>query len=219
MTRERAGAMLWIACLQYFLAEALAIQGWSGAYSLTANYISDLGAIGHSGAAGCDAMAGAACSTRHALMNASFLLQGALIAGGAALARPGFPRGRLFAVALALIAASGAGVFVVGLAPEDVAPGPHYLGAAENLFCCNAGMTAMGIALLRWRPEARRMALIALAAGAAGLAGFAGLALGIDFGLGVGGVERVAAYPFPLWLAGFGAVLARRGGLVAPGAR
>jgi hypothetical protein len=33
------------------------------------------------------------------------------------------------------------------------------------------------------------------------------LAVGYDFGLGAGGVERVAAYPFPLWIAGMGAWL------------
>ena len=30
-------------------------------------------------------------------------------------------------------------------------------------------------------------------------------------GLGVGGMERVAAYPFPLWLAAMGAMVLRRG--------
>jgi hypothetical protein len=38
-----------------------------------------------------------------------------------------------------------------------------------------------------------------------GLAGLGGQATGHDFGLGLGGVERVAAYPFPLWIAGMGA--------------
>jgi hypothetical protein len=42
------------------------------------------------------------------------------------------------------------------------------------------------------------------------LGGLAGLAVGHDFGLGAGGVERVAAYPFPLWIAGMGAWLIAR---------
>jgi hypothetical membrane protein len=147
-------------------------------------------------------------------MNASFVLQGGLILGGALLVRPAFPPGRLFAGALALIGASGAGVALVGLAPEDLLPKLHYLGAAENLFCCNAGMAAMGLAMLR-RSAARASGAIALAAGVAGLIGLGCLGAGLDFGFGPGGVERVAAYPFPLWIAGMGALLARRGG--APG--
>jgi hypothetical protein len=37
-----------------------------------------------------------------------------------------------------------------------------------------------------------------------GLTGLAGLAGRLDVGLGAGAVERIAAYPFPLWLAGMG---------------
>jgi hypothetical protein len=46
-----------------------------------------------------------------------------------------------------------------------------------------------------------------LGLGLIGLIGLAGLAGAHDFGLGLGGVERVAAYPFPLWIAGMGAWL------------
>ena len=52
--------------------------------------------------------------------------------------------------------------------------------------------------------------LIAFTMGAAGLLGFALLAMRIDFGLGVGVIERLTAYPFPLWLAGMGALLLRK---------
>jgi hypothetical membrane protein len=201
----RLGAVLWIACLQYFAAEAVAISGWPGRYSLSQNYISDLGALG------CDANQ---CSPLHALMNASFLLQGLLIALGTALVWPGFPKGKLWIAALALVAASGVGVFVVGLYPEDTVSGLHYLGAAENFLFCNAGMAAMGVALLVWRAGGRAMGLITVAAGVVGLLAFAAIAAHVDLGLGVGGIERVTAYPFPLWLAGMGAALLRRGGVL-----
>ncbi|MGD0723574.1 MAG: DUF998 domain-containing protein, partial [Roseiarcus sp.] len=171
MTTTRPGAILWIFCLQYFAAEAVAILAWTGSYSLSANYISDLGAVGCGAAASGLTLAPATpCSPLHALMNASFVLQGGLILGGALLVRPAFPHGRRFAGALALIGASGAGVALVGLAPEDLLPKLHYLGAAENLFCCNAGMAAMGLAMLR-RSAARASGAIALAAGVAGLIG------------------------------------------------
>jgi hypothetical membrane protein len=190
-TSRRRSAWLWVGCLQYFAAEAMAAAGYRGGYSVRRNYISDLGAV---------RCGGAGCSPLHPLMNASFLLQGALILGGAVLLRPLFPRG-LARLALALVAASGVGVAVVGFAPEDAAPGWHYFGAAENLLLSNAGAAVIGAALLR---ERRAVGLLSLGFGLTGLAGLAGLARGLDFGLGVGVIERMAAYPFPLWLAGMG---------------
>jgi hypothetical membrane protein len=182
-------------CLQFFVSEAVAAAGFVGSYSYRRNYISDLGAL----------RCGAGCSPLHALMNASFVLQGALIIAGAFVVWPLFPRGALSRVALGLVAASGLGVFLVGLAPEDAAPSWHYLGAAENLLLCNAGAALLGVALLREGRAPRAVGLLSLAFGAIGLGGLAGLAFGYDFGLGLGSVERVAAYPFPLWIAGMGA--------------
>jgi hypothetical membrane protein len=200
MTSRRRGAWLWICCLQYFAAEAIAAAGFRGGYSFRRNFISDLGA------SRCGD--GADCSPLHTLMNASFVLQGALICAGAVLVWPLFPKG-LARLALALIAASGLGVTVVGLAPEDAALGWHYVGAAENLFLSNAGMALLGAALLRERPAP---GLISLGFGLLGLAGLACLAGMVDFGLGAGAIERIAAYPLPLWLAGMGVwLLAGRG--------
>jgi hypothetical membrane protein len=214
MSRTKVGATLWIFCLQYFVAEAIAISGWPGAYSLSRNYISDLGALGCGARAGGVADAAeTVCSPLHALMNASFLLQGLLILCGTALVWSRFPKGAVCTAALLLIGASGLGVFLVGLAPEDAAPGPHFLGAIENFLCCNAGMAAMGVAILTAPQPARRLGLVTLAAGVVGLVGIVLLGLRADLGLGVGGMERLVAYPFPLWLAGMGVLLLKNGGL------
>jgi hypothetical membrane protein len=199
LASRRLGAWLWVFCLQYFAAEAIAAARFQG-YSVRSNFISDLGAIRCGG--------GARCSPLHALMNASFVLQGVLIFFGAVLVWPLFPKG-LGRLGLGLVAASGLGVAVVGLAPEDAAPGWHYFGAAENLLLCNAGPALIGVALLRGRPAPRAAGLFSLVFGLIGLTGLAGLAVGLDFGLGAGAVERVAAYPFPLWLAGMGVWLLR----------
>jgi hypothetical protein len=107
--------------------------------------------------------------------------------------------------AAGLVAASGLGVALVGLTPEDAMPGWHYFGAAENLLSCNAGAALLGVALLGGRQAPSAVGILSLTFGLIGLAGLAGLAAGHDFGLGLGGVERVAAYPFPLWIAGIGA--------------
>jgi hypothetical membrane protein len=214
VTRAKVGAVLWILCLQYFVAEAVAIAGWIGSYSLSGNYISDLGAIGCAvNASEAARPAQAICSPLHALMNASFLLQGFLIVCGTALIWPLFPKGPLWTFGLLLVGAAGIGVFVVGLAPEDTIPNWHFLGAIENFLCCNAGMAILGVALLRWRAETRKSGFVAFCAGVVGLIGIACLAMKAYFGLGVGGMERVVAYPFPLWLAGTGLLLLHRGAL------
>jgi hypothetical membrane protein len=197
MISRRWGGALWVGCLQFFVAEAVAAAGFAGSYAYRRNYISDLGALS----------CGAGCSPLHALMNASFVLQGVLIFSGAFVVWPLFPRGTLARFALGLVAASALGVAIVGLAPEDFMPGLHYLGAAENLLFCNAGAALFGLALLREGTAPRAVGLLSLAFGLIGLTGLGGLAAGRDFGLGLGGVERVAAYPFPLWIAGMGAWL------------
>jgi hypothetical membrane protein len=195
MNARRQGAWLWVFCLQYFAAEAIAAAGFQGAYSFRRNFISDLGSVSCGGGAG--------CSPLHALMNASFVLQGALIFAGSALVWPLFPKG-LARLALGLIAASGLGVAIVGLAPEDVAPGWHYAGAAGNLLLSNAGAALIGVALMREKLAPRAVGLLSLGLGLLGLVGLAALASRLDLGLGAGAIERIAAYPFPLWLAGMG---------------
>jgi hypothetical membrane protein len=197
MTSRRWGGALWIGCLQFFAVEAIAAAGFAGSYSYRRNYISDLGALG----------CGAGCSPMHALMNASFVLQGVLIFTGAFVVWPLFPRGALSQLGVGLVAASGLGVALVGLATEDFAPAWHYLGAAENLLFCNAGAALLGVALLRDGSAPRVVGLLSLGFGLVGLTGFTGLAIGHDFGLGPGGVERLAAHPFPVWIAGMGAWL------------
>ncbi len=207
MKAVRIGAILWMLCLQYFLGEAIAIAGWPGPYSLAQNFISDLGALQ------CGPQI---CSPLHPLMNASFVLQGVLIAAGTALVWRAFPKGKLLALALALVGASGLGVFLVGLNPEDANPSLHYLGAAENFLFCNLGMAVMGVAMFSSNWISRAGAALTLAAGLLGLTGFALLAAHEYLGLGVGAIERVTAYPFPLWIAAMGLNLLRSGQVSAP---
>ena len=62
----------------------------------------------------------------------------------------------------------------------------------------------LGAALLREKRAPRAVGRLSLGFGLIGLAGLAGLAGRFDLGLGAGVIERIAAYPFPLWLAGMG---------------
>ena len=204
MPAPRLGALLWIACLQYFLAEAVTASAWGGGYSFGHNYISDLGALR------CEA---GLCSPWHAVMNTSFVTQGCLMIGGAALLRPVFGGGHWTRAALILTATAGLGVIGVGLAPEDFAPGAHYFSAGINIFSANAATLCMGMALRAARPH--WLGALGLTVGALGMAAFAVLAAKIGVGLGVGIVERAAADPFAVWLALLGGLTMRNGRLHA----
>ena len=199
LAQTRLGAVLWILCLQYFVAEALTAWAWDGRYSFRTNFISDLAAVR------CDV--GAVCSPWHALMNASFVAQGLLMIGGALLLGPAF-RGRAgTTAALALTAMAGLGVIGVGLAPEDFAPSAHFVSAGLNIVSANAAMIGMGFALRAG--GARAFSWLPLALGTLGIAAVGALVAKVDGGLGIGVVERVAADPFAVWLALLGALSLR----------
>src|ERR1035438_4459583 len=102
--RAFAGFRLWSLCFQFFVGEQIARLGWPGPYSMTRDYISDLGA---------------ARSPLHWVMNSSFALQGLLIFFGTVLVRRFYPAKPVYWIALSLLAVAGVGVLVVGLAPED----------------------------------------------------------------------------------------------------
>ena len=182
------GALLWLGCLQFFVCEQLARLGWQGHYSLRSNYISDLGTLG----------CAATCSHLHALMNASFAIQGVLIAGGALLLRRSLLPGVWGGLAFTLLLLSALGVSMLAYAPSDV---DAMLCAAPALWRSRRGRSAST------RPTARA----AFFFGAVATLGDLLLVLGgpAQATLGVGTLERFAAYPLPLWLALTGALALR----------
>jgi hypothetical membrane protein len=193
-----AGGWLWLFCFQFFVAEQLARLGWAGHYSMARNYISDLGMVR------CDATA---CSSLYWLMNGSFVLQGLLIFFGALGLRCLLPRGRWISFAIA-----GVGVLVVGLVPEGTAFPLHLLGAAANFLGGNLGMILLGWVMLR-RPT-RSRGWVTLLAGVTGMLGTVAIAFSFSpswaaLGWDAGMVERLAAYPLPLWLTWTGLRLVR----------
>jgi hypothetical membrane protein len=191
---SRVGPWLWLLCFQFFVAEQIARLGWPGPYSMARDYISDLGS---------------ARSPLHWVMNGSFMLQGLLIFFGAVLARRYFPARLVYQVALLLLAVAGVGVLVVGLIPEDTDLRWHLLGASANFLGGNLGMILLGLVMIRRsvclaRGE-RGNSWVPFVAGSVGL--LATLALGFRgtpswdaLGWNTGTVERLAAYPLPLWL-------------------
>ncbi len=187
--RTFPAALFWVSCVQFFVFEAISIHAAGPAYSLRADVISDLGALG------CRSQF---CSPLHGWMNASFVVQGMLIACGAWFLRDRFPAGPLTAAAMWLLIASGAGVIGVGLAPEDSAARAwHVPSAAVHFVGGILGMLLLGIAFLR----AKKVwpAFLSLVAGSFALIAFTLLAL--DAGL----FERCVAYPYTIWLVAMGA--------------
>lgn len=198
----RAGAWAWLGCLQFFVAEQVARFGWQGHYSFRSNYISDLGARS------CTA---AICSHWHALMDGSFLLQGLLIAAGAVLLPRRVSPGALGWASRALLLLSALGVAVVGYSPEDVDTNLHISGARLHFGCGSLAMLLWGLAITVRRHGTPGAVPAFLAAG---IAIFGDILLYLGAGpiqnmLGAGLVERLAAYPLPLWLAWTGWTLLR----------
>jgi hypothetical membrane protein len=179
---------MWLCCLQFFVAEEIVRLGWlahNKYYSMTGNWVSDLGAVS---------------SPLHWVMNASFVLQGVLIAGGAVLVRPFFPPRWWYWVVLLLLVVAGVGILVVGLYPEDVNIQVHGQAALYHLQAGNIAMVLLGLIRIR-----RSKGQITLAAGVIGLLALQTLtyinahpetALALHVGL----IERIAVYPLPLWL-------------------
>jgi len=192
---SRWRAALWLCCFQFFVAEQIARLGWIGHYSLARNYISDLGA---------------AQSPFHWVMNGSFVLQGLLIFFGAVLVRGFFPPRLVYRFALVLFAIAGIGVLVVGLVPEDTNARLHVEGAVAHFLGGNLAILIVGAAWLLQsgrEPVAERWkSWFTCVLGAVGL--MATIALRFraspSWHWDTGTVERLAAYPIPLWLTWIG---------------
>jgi hypothetical membrane protein len=180
------GAGWWALCFQFFVAEQIARLRWPGQYSMSMNWISDLGA---------------ANSPLYWVMNGSFVLQGVLISVGAILMRRLFPAKWGFRIPLLLFLVSGVGVLVLGLVPEDRGAQVHRLAAEVHLGAGNLAMVLMGLAMIAAAARMRFRGCITLLAGLLGLTGLVLLGLGEK---DVGAMERLAAYPLTLWLTWIG---------------
>ena len=206
MNRRLAGAAAWILSLQFFVIQGVVQSAWTTPFSLAHNMISDLaretcGPLLR--APGIDT----ACSPWHPLMNASIILNGILIPLGVLWTRSWWPKRRAMTIALAMIALTGPGHFLVGFFPSDTGPLGHLIGAGSILALGNPGMVVGGLAA--WR-ERRGNAVASLLLGLTGITGTLLFLYLVDLGIGLGGMERVAFYPLTLWCGFQGIVIARR---------
>ena len=210
----RLGAIAWISSAQFFVAQFVVQSAWTTPFSLTRNYISDLG---NTACGPLPADSGMyVCSPWHAAMNASFIVIGVTVVLGAALIRNAFRHARLWWWGLALVALGGFGFVLVGLFPENVNFPPHRLGATLQFVCGNLGQVVIGASLLGSRPW-QRWGGYSITSGVVGLLATTLFASGHYLGMGIGGMERLAAYPLPLWTIVMGIVLWRQASLLRRG--
>jgi hypothetical membrane protein len=183
--RITAGALAWVLTLQFFVVETIAIAQRRSAlpYSRSAEVISALGDSVSPGAP---------------LMNASFVVQAALIGLGAVALLPAL-RGRAARPAVALLGVAALGVLLVGAFPRtSELQALHTTGAVLYLVGGGLGLVALAYAVRPWS-EALGTTLVLL--------GLFGTAMTVFYGAGVvgflgeGGTERAAAYVLPIGLA------------------
>ncbi|MFI6791761.1 DUF998 domain-containing protein [Nonomuraea sp. NPDC050383] len=193
----RIGAAIWIvAAVQFFVAQLVAEYGWRTPYSWAANNISDLGNV-H-----CQIWDASrpryVCSPLHAVMNAGFVVHGVLLLAGTLLAGACWGRGRIAASARVLLVINAGGWVLVGLVPADVDENLHVLGALLIMGLGNLGLICTGFSPLgslfgRLRP-------ITLSIAAAAVLGAWLFFSQHDPGIGMGTLERVAAFAMDAWV-------------------
>ncbi|MEU9714971.1 DUF998 domain-containing protein [Streptomyces sp. NPDC047976] len=210
--KARIGYLAWmVGVVQFFVIHGIAESAWASPYSWARNNISDLGNA-HC-ALQADPEPRYVCSPEHGLMNTAFITLGVLLLVGLVLTGAAlWRRGAAAVTARILLAGAGVGFVLAGLAPADVNENQHVLGALLIMAVGNLGLVLAGSALAdRVAPLMRRattlLGLIALTALAAFLSHHYA-------GLGMGGMERVAAFPLLLW-----ALAAAVHGLTLPTAR
>jgi hypothetical membrane protein len=184
-----AGTLLVVGGVQFIIALIIAEAVYPG-YSVSANYISDLGVWGEPSAP---------------VFNPSTMLFGATVLASSYFIHKHF-KNRVITVLFAL---AGAGALGVGIFPENtfIVNGVavvHYISAL--LAFIGGGVTAIAAYKIT-KPPFRYLPVIL---GAATLTAAALFATTRDMGflgIGVGGMERMMAYPTLLWIISFGGYL------------
>ncbi|MEV4824820.1 DUF998 domain-containing protein [Micromonospora sp. NPDC049274] len=202
----RAGALCWVVAAPIFLVASLVtgLRWRQPAYSWATHNISDLGNV-HCGIWD-TTRPRYVCSPWHPLMNAAMLTTAVLLAAGLLLTWRSLGRGGLVRSAQTLLLLAAGGYALAARYPADVDENLHVLGAFLIMGLGNVGLLLAGFApnttvLGRWRA-------LTLAAGLTALAGTVLFFAQEGFGIGVGGMERVAVLPFPVWACCLGALLA-----------
>lgn len=210
MTRRRWGAALWVLCVLTYPAQFLAAAQWPQAYSWRSNTISDLGVTSCGTFDAGTRVERYICSPANVLANGGTVLNGLLLAVGAVLLWSAWPRRRTGRIAMALIAASGVLLILVGFLPWDLQPEAHSLAALVQAPVQWAGMIVLVLALrgsstLRW---AEVFTILCLLVSISGFVMFIdAIGGGPSAVVGVGLTERISFDTLTLWSVILGLIL------------
>lgn len=168
---------------------------WSPPYSWLHNTISDLGntVCGPYG----DRLV---CSPGYAYMNGSLILLGITMMIGAALIYHELHKNFGTMIGFLCMALAGFGTLLVGLYPENTVGRLHFVGALLPFLVGNMGIVMLGLTLdiPRW------LRIYSVATGGVALIALVLFITQTYLGLGIGGMERIVAYPQTVWLIVFG---------------
>jgi hypothetical membrane protein len=156
------------------------------AYSVSSNYVSDLGA-------NCPSSGACYIPPSALLFDSSIALMGILILVGAYFLHRAFR----WTPATVLIALAGIGALGVGLFPETT-------GIWHGIFSLIVFLFAGLSAIVTFRFQKKPMAYFSVILGVVALVALILFVGDIYLGLGPGGMERMIVYPVLLWVIGFG---------------
>jgi len=210
------GAACWTLTVAYLLVQPVVAAAWPTPYDLATNSISDLGVTGCGDFRQFDDRVVYACSPRHALMNAVFVVVGLLTSAGAVLTRVTWPRRRLTWVGVAFVVLAGVGGILVGLAPANVNLAVHGAGALLQvpgavgpLLQVPGAVGPLLLGVAAWSMQ-RGVAAFSLLCGIVGSAASLLYFSQVYLGLGPGGMEHLAFDPLTVWTTVLGVVLLGR---------
>jgi len=199
-----AGALALVAAIQWILGIIVAESTYAN-YSVSQNFLSDLGATCHSGAGTSPCFIVQPSSI---IFNSALFLLGLLSIAGAYLIYRALGR-RLFPTLFGLF---GVGTLLAGVFPEtyimvhELAALLAFVSGGIAILCS----VNLGLEMPRFfRYVSVLLGVLALAALIPVVLSGPFLQLNNDFGIGLGGMERMVAYPIVLWDLAFGAYLMR----------
>jgi len=177
--RSKVGASLLIGSVEFLIALTLAEILYPN-YSLSANPLSDLGA--------------GFFQPSSNIFNVSVIIFGLLVILGAYFAMRAFHSKSLVVVMLL----AGIGIAGVGFFIETILV-PHLIFSFMAFFFSGVA------AVLSFRLVTSRFRYFGAALGMFTLVALVLFIVGVDFGLGHGGIQRMVVYPALIWYIGFGA--------------
>ena len=194
------GPAFWIASIQFFIIMLVVALAWPTHYSLLHNTISDLGNTT------CGVYNGRyVCSPQHAWMNASFIVLGSTMVAGSVLIYHEFKKSLASAIGFSFMAIGGLGTIVVGVFAENTISSLHVFGATLPFLIGNLSMIILGLCLAM----PKNLRVYTILSGVISLIAATLFAVNAYLGIGIGGMERIAANLQTVWLIVFGLYISK----------